>query len=79
MQEAFRNSKERKAGDLEQSPISYVSLPDVLPERIGSPASFCTVVPVAAWIIVNPFDCSSDAKDTITTAKVIYHPLHTDM
>ena len=37
------------------------------------------VVPVAAWIIVNPFDCSSDAKDTITTAKVIYHPLHTDM
>ena len=50
MQEAFRNSKERKASDLEQSPISYVSLPDVLPERIGSPASFSTVVPVAAWI-----------------------------
>ena len=79
MQKAFRDSKERKAGDLEQSPISYVSLPDVLPERIGSPASFSTIVPVAAWIIVNPFDCPSDAKDAITTARVIYHPLYTEM
>ena len=74
MQEAFQNSKDRKASDLEKSPISYVSLPDVVPERIGTSAAYSTVVPTAAWIIVNPFSCPSEPRDTIVTARVVYHP-----
>ena len=74
MQEAFQNSKDRKASELEKSPNSYVSLPDIIPERMGSSTPSSTIVPSAGWIIVNPFNCPSDAKDTIVTARVVYHP-----
>ena len=74
MQEAFQTSKDRKASDLEKSPISYVSLPDCIPEHIATPTTSPTVVPAATWIIVNPFSCPSDARDVVVTAKVVYHP-----